>query len=59
MEVKSLDTISMVIALAIIDPFFAVSKVVRCGYTLKTVSVFFLQLREDLENEHGTGSGWC
>ena len=50
-----LNTILTVITLAIVDLFFAVSKVARRGCTSGALSTFFLQLREDLENEHETG----
>ena len=52
-----LNTILTIITLAIVDLFFTVSKVARCGCTSGALSTFFLQLGEDLENEHKTGSG--
>ena len=44
-----LDTIFTVVTLAIVDLFFAVSKVARRGCTSGTWSTLFLQLGEDLE----------
>ena len=53
-----LDTILTVITLAVVDLLFAVRKVVRCGGAFSTLNAFFLQLGEDLVNEHETESGW-
>ena len=52
------DTILTVDTLAIVDLFFAVSKMARRGCTFRTLSTFFLQIGEDLKSEHKTGFGW-